>query len=80
LKSSEGYFVTKNLRQSIADARGKYSNQFTGGELNSESLSMKKNLEEGIKMGGYEVNIRKPVTSRTGIHKPVAGCSEFWLG
>lgn len=82
MKSSEDYFVKKNLRQSIANARGRYSTQFTSGELNVENLSMKKKLEEGIKMGGYELNIRKPVMSRSvaNMHKPIAGSSEFWLG
>jgi len=81
MKSSEGYFVKKHsLRQSIASARGKYSSLFTSGVLNKEDSSIKQNLEAGVKMEGYEVNIRKSVESRTDMHKPIAGTSDFWLG
>ena len=80
MKSSDGFFVKNSLRQNIANARGKYSSLFTSGAQNKEDPDIKKSLEEGLKMGGYEVNIRKTVKSQTDVHKPTAGFSEFWLG
>jgi len=80
MNSSESYFVRNSLRQNIANARGKYSSLFMSGELNKENPFMKRDLEESLKMGGYEVNIRKQARSRTDMHKPITEISEFWLG
>jgi len=80
MRSSEGFFVKKSLRENIANTRGKYSNLFMSGVANKENLSIKKDLEAGVRMEGYEVNIRKPVESRSDMHKPIAGASDIWLG
>ena len=40
---------------------------------------MKKVMEEGTKMGVYEVNVGKHVTCRSDMQKPKAGNSDFWL-
>jgi len=73
-------FVGSNLYQSIANASGKVSTQFMSLEPERENPSRKKALEEGLRMGGYEVNIRKPVINRTDIRQPMAKHSEFWIG
>ena len=77
---AEKSFVGSSLRQRLANARGKVSTQFMSGDLQKENLSRKKALEDGLKMGGYEVNVRKPVITRTDMQQPMAGYSEFWIG
>ncbi len=73
------YFAGSSLRQRLANARGKISTQFMSGDLQKENPSRKKALEESVRMGGYEVNVRKPVTG-TDMQQPMAGHSEFWIG
>jgi len=77
---TEKNFVGNSLRQRLANQRGKFSTQFMSGDLQKENLSKRKALEDGLKMGGYEVNVRKPVTTRTDMQQPMAGHSEFWIG
>ena len=77
---AEKSFVGSSLRQRLANARGKVSTQFMSGDLQKENLSSRKALEDGLKMGGYEVNVRKPATTRTDMQQPMAGYSEFWIG
>ena len=76
---TEDYFMN-SVPQKIANAKGRFSTQFMSGDIKTENLSRKKSLEEGVRMGGYEVNIRKPATSRTDIQQPMARYSEFWIG
>ena len=73
-------FVGSGLRQSIANARGKYSTQFMSMESMKDYPSGKKAIEEGVRMEGYEVNIGKTVTHRTDMLQPMARHSEFWIG
>ena len=73
-------FVGKSLHQRLADAKGKVSTQFMSGDLSKENPSKKKALEESVRMGGYEVSVRKPVAARTDMQQPMAGYSEFWIG
>ena len=77
---TEKNFVGNSLRQRLANTRGKVSTQFMSGDLQNENPSKKKALEDGLKMGGYDVNIRKPKTARTDMQQPMAGYSEFWIG
>ena len=77
---SEDYFIGSSQRESIANARGKISTQFMSQNLQKKNLSSKKDLEDGIKMGGYDVNVRNPITNRTDAKQPMARYSEFWLG
>ena len=79
MKSGE-YFVSSGLKQTIANVRGKYSNQFMSGYLGKENTPAKNTHEDGIKMGGYDVNFRKPVLCRNEIKQPSAASSDFWLG
>jgi hypothetical protein len=73
-------FIGSSLPPSIASARGKISTQFMRLETEKKNHSAKKALEEGIRMGGYEINIRKPVNNRTDMQQPMARHSEFWIG
>jgi len=74
------YFVENSFRKRIVNARGKFFTQFMSGELTNDNLYKRKALEESIKMGGYEADIRKQVTNRTDTQQPMAGHSEFWIG
>jgi len=80
MKSGNGFAGSSLLRQSIANARGKVSTQFMSLEPVNESPSRKKAIEDGVRMGGYEINIRKPVKNRTDMQQPMARHSEFWIG
>ena len=73
-------FVGKSMKQRLANTKGKFSTQFMSENLQQENPSKKKALEDGLKMGGYEVNVRKPKTARTDTQQPMAGYSEFWIG
>ena len=84
---SEYYSVgnRNSLQQRIANAKGKFSNQFMNGERNEENLSRRMDLEAGIRMGGYDTSINKPVpekkgTNRYDLQQPMARCSDFWIG
>ena len=79
MKSGE-YFVGSGLRQSIANARGKVFTQLMSMEPMKENPSRKKAIEDGVRMGGYEVNIEKTVAHRTDMRQPMARYSEFWIG
>ena len=72
--------VGNNLRQRFANTRGKVSTQFMSGDLQKGNPSKNKALEDGLRMGGYEVNVRKPATDRTDMQQPMSGYSEFWIG
>ena len=74
------YFIKKSVSQRIANAKGKFSTQFMSGDMKNEKTSGKKTMEESVRMGGYEVNVRKPVTNRISMQQPITGHSEFWLG
>jgi len=73
-------FVGSSLHQTIANERGKVSTLFMSYEPREENPARKRALEEGVRMGGYEINVRKPVVNRTDMQQPMAGYSEFWLG
>ena len=77
---TERNFVGNSLRQRLANAKGKFSTQFMSRDLQRENLSRRKAIEDGLKMGGYEVNVRKSVTTSTDMQQPMAGHSEFWIG
>ncbi|MDR1154975.1 MAG: hypothetical protein LBL04_09685 [Bacteroidales bacterium] len=74
------YVVGGSLRQRLANAGGKISAQFMSGDLEKENPSRKKDLEESVRMGGYDVNVRKPATAGTDMQQPMSGYSEFWIG
>jgi hypothetical protein len=74
------YFVGSSLRQRLANARGKISTQFMSGDLQKENPSRKTALEESVRMGGYDVNVKKPATTGTDMQQPMSGYSEFWIG
>ena len=73
------YLIRESVPQRIANTKGKYSNLFMSGEVKYEKASRITNLEEGIRMGGYDVNVRKPAKNRTDKQQPMAGYSEFWI-
>ena len=74
------YFIKESVSRRIANAKGKFSTQFMSGDMKVEKTSGKKTMEESVRMGGYEVNVRKPATNRTDMQQPITGRSEFWLG
>ena len=74
------FFVENSLAQKLANKNGKISTQFMSGNLEEGNPSRKKALEDSVRMGGYEVNIRKPAKNRTDMQQPMAGHSEFWIG
>jgi len=74
------YFVESNLAQKFANTRGKISTQFMSRDQVRGNPSRKKALEDSVKMGGYEVSIRKPVKNRFDLQQPMTGHSEFWIG
>jgi len=76
---TENYFVRSGVSQRIANANGKYSTQFMSGNLTNENLSIKKNVEESVRMGGYELKVKKPTASRTDTQQPMGKYSEFWI-
>ena len=77
--NSRDNFVGIALRQSIANAGGRYSTHFMNLESIKENPSRRNALEESVRMGGYDVNISKPVKSKTDVLQPVAGSSDFWI-
>ena len=77
---AEDCFVGSSLRQSLANARGKMSTQFMSGDLRTENPSRKKALEDSVRMGGYDVSVRKTSTTSFDMKQPMAGYSEFWIG
>ena len=79
MKSGDYIEVSNDLRQSIVNAKGRFSNQFMSGELHKVNPSVRKDMEEGIRTGGFEIDIRKQVTALTDMHKPTAVSSDFWL-
>jgi len=72
------YFVENNLRQSLASAKGKMSTQFMSGDAQTDSR--KRIVEDSVKMGGYDVRVRKSSTASFDMKQPMAGYSEFWIG
>jgi len=74
------YFIRKSVPQRSVNAKGKFSTQFMSGNMKNENTTRKKNLEESVRMGVYEVNVGKPAANRTDIQQPITGRSEFWLG
>ena len=72
------YFIKSNIPQNFSNATGKYSTQFMSGDF--QNLARKKTLEESVRMGGYEVNVRKPKTDRIDMNQPMSRYSEFWIG
>ena len=78
---TDNYFDKSSVSQRITNAKGKYSTQFMmSGYIRNENPSIKKNLEDSVKMGGYEVQDRKPVMSQTDMQQPMGRHSEFWIG
>ena len=77
---TENYFGNSTVSQRLSNAKGKYSTQFMSGYINNENLSIKKNLEDSVRMEGYEILDKKPVTSRTDMQQPMGRYSEFWIG
>ena len=76
---TEDYFIRESVPQRIANAKGKYSTQFMSGDMKNEKKHGNKNLEDSVRMGGYEVSARKPLTNRIDIQQPMARHSEFWI-
>jgi len=74
------FFVENSLRQSIANAKGKMSTQFMSGDLHAGNPSGKKIVEDSVKMGGYDLRVRKSTTASFDMKQPMAGYSEFWIG
>ena len=79
MKSGD-YFSRTSVPQRIATTKGKYSTQFMSGDIKNEKTSRITNLEKRVRMGGYDVNGRKPEINRTDMQQPMAGYSEFWIG
>ena len=77
---TDDYFFRESVPQRIATAKGKFSTQFMSGDMMNVKPSEKKNLEEGFRVKGYEVNVKKPATNRTDMQQPMARYSEFWIG
>ena len=73
------YFIRESVPQRIANAKGKYSNLFMSGDVKCENASRVTSLEEGVNMGGYDVNAKKSAKNRTDRQQPMAGYSEFWI-
>ena len=74
------YFIRESVPQRVANAKGKYSTQFMSGDFMKEKSSGIKTMEDGVRMGGYEVNTKKTTKTRTDFQQPLTGHSEFWLG
>ena len=77
---TEKYFGMSGISQRFANTKGKFSTQFMSGDVKNENPSFKKSIEESVKMGGYEVNVRKPTTRRNDMQQPMGRYSEFWIG
>jgi len=78
---TENYFFKDSVTQRIANASGKFSNQFMREDTKNVHSSSKRPAEESIKMGGYEINVGKQAASiRVDMRQPVARHSEIWLG
>ena len=74
------YFAENSFSQKFANVKGKISTQFMSEDLKKKNNSRNKALEESVRMGGYELNIRKPGQGSTDMQQPMAGHSEFWIG
>ncbi len=74
------YYVGDVSKRRYANKEKRISTQFMGGDLQTENLSRKKELEDSVRMGGYEVSFRKTKTIRNETQQPMSGYSEFWLG
>ena len=77
---TEDRFIIEGMGHSHGNERGKISTQFMSSDFKKKQSSKKNTLEEGLKMGGYEVNVRRPAKSRPDMQQPMAGYSDFWLG
>ena len=77
---TENYFGMSGVSQRIANTKGKFSTQFMSGDIKNENPSLKRSVEESVRMGGYEVNVKKPATSRSDLQQPMGRYSEFWIG
>jgi len=74
------YFAENSFSQKFTNVKGKISTQFMSGDMGKGNISRKSALEDSVRMGGYELNIRKPGQGRTDTHQPMSGHSEFWIG
>ena len=74
------FFVENNLRQSVANAKSKMSTQFMSGNLLAGNPSGKRIVEDSVKMGGYDLRVKKSSTANFDMKQPMAGYSEFWIG
>ena len=74
------YFIRESVPQRIANTKGKYSSQFMSRDIKNEKKSRITNLEEGVRMRAYDVNVRKPIITGTDKLQPMARYSEFWIG
>jgi len=73
------YFAENSFSQKFTDVKGKISTQFMSGDMGKGNISSNRALNDSVRMGGYELNIRKPGQGRTDIHQPMSGHSEFWI-
>jgi len=78
--NTEVYFAENSFSQTFANVKGKISTQFMSGDMGKGNKSRNSALEESVRMGGYELNIRKPAQGGTDKLQPMTGHSEFWIG
>ena len=74
------YFAENSFSQTFANVKGKISTQFMSGDMEKGNNSRNRALEDSVRMGGYELNIRKPVQGGIDKLQPMTGHSEFWIG
>ena len=75
-----GVYFAENSFSQFTNVKGKISTQFMSGDMGKGNISRNRALEDSVRMGGYELNIRKPGQGSTGMQQPMSGHSEFWIG
>ena len=73
------YFSKGSVPDRIANAKGRYSNQFMSGDTNYDQSVRVKNLTN-VRKEGFDGSIKKQSTNRTETNQPMARYSEFWYG
>jgi len=74
------YFAENSFSQKFTNVKGKFSTQFMSGDMEKGNFSRNRALDDSVRMGGYELNIRKPGLGHTDMHQQMKSHSEFWIG
>ena len=73
------YFAENSFSQKFTNVKGRISTQFMSRDMEKGNISRHRALDDSVRMGGYELNIRKPGQGRTDMHQSMSGHSEFWI-